>query len=713
MTFLKQIMIFLTSFMLLAMTGQTALAKDVQVSGSLLGKSSQEQAKQQVLTSELITLYGSKDSAELTYQIPAGASSGNQQLVIEYEASNLLISPSSLTVVIDDEPVKTLKLDGDSKRKTVKLNLNKSQSAQGYHNVSLKFYGVMKEGVCVRQDTSGNWIKIYPDSRLTLADSSEAKGTSLDHYPYPFAQSGNTAEETAIVIPDNPSSAEIEAAVKTEGYLKTVDSSVSIAYVTESELKKIDKPTIVIGVDKHWNGKVKKLLKQAGLQAKGENLLLAERVLKAEGKQQPVLFAQAASEDALTKKISVMTDQTYTGQLSGDTLSISKLQQTEKKESDKLTLENFGAGDITIGADKTSSAHYFYPASAVLDENQSAKLSLKLKKSETIQASTAENESASQAAELKVMINGQPHSVRLDELGKEDKNGFYHVTVKVDPKLLQKNRYIDIQFVTTGLKENNPCNTTDEEKWVFIDKNSTLSYAIKGMSPSADFQEWPLPYAGNQDQTTLIVLPDTVSQSKLEELSLVTESFGNEAQHSYTVKKSSDVTANDAKGRNLIFIGGINQFSLLKEKSSDLLVPQEKNGSFDVSSFEMLNETTKQVVFTQASVWDSRYTMAVFAPSKGDGTAVTKEIISYLNSNDESATVLNETNSQQVFTNHQQLKSETNSSDAEQPTQDHSQKWMYIGVLALIMVVAAVFIWIAAFLNSWKAVPKAEYEKRR
>ncbi|MBU8593742.1 cellulose biosynthesis cyclic di-GMP-binding regulatory protein BcsB [Bacillus subtilis] len=692
---MKQIMIFLTSFMLLAMTGQTALAKDVQVSGSLLGKSSQEQAKQQVLTSELITLYGSKDSAELTYQIPAGASSGNQQLVIEYEASNLLISPSSLTAVIDDEPVKTLKLDRDSKRKTVKLNLNKSQSAQGYHNVSLKFYGVMKEGVCVRQDTSGNWIKIYPDSRLTLADSSEAKGTSLDHYPYPFAQSGNTAEETAIIIPDHPSSAEIEAAVKTEGFLKTVDSSVSIAYVTESELKKIDKPTIVIGVDKHWNGKVKKLLKQAGLQAKGENLLLAERVLKAEGKQQPVLFAQAASEDALTKKISVMTDQTYTGQLSGDTLSISKLQQTEKKESNKLTLENFGAGDITIGADKTSSAHYFYPASAVLDENQSAKLSLKLKKSETIQASTAENESASQAAELKVMINGQPHSVRLDELGKEDKNGFYHVTVKVDPKLLQKNRYIDIQFVTTGLKENNPCNTTDEEKWVFIDKNSTLSYAIKGMSPSADFQEWPLPYAGNQDQTTLIVLPDTVSQSKLEELSLVTESFGSEAQHSYTVKKSSDVTAKDAKGRNLIFIGGINQFSLLKEKSSDLLVPQEKNGSFDVSGFEMLNETTKQVVFTQASVWDSRYTMAVFAPSKGVGTAVTKEIISYLNSNDESATVLNETNSQQVFTNHQQLKSETNSSDAEQPTQDHSQKWMYIGVLALIMVVAAVFIWIA------------------
>ncbi|MCY7930744.1 hypothetical protein MOB84_12980, partial [Bacillus inaquosorum] len=109
----------------------------------------------------------------------------------------------------------------------------------------------------------------------------------------------------------------------------------------------------------------------------------------------------------------------------------------------------------------------------------------------------------------------------------------------------------------------------------------------------------------------------------------------------------------------------------------------------------MLNETTKQVAFTQASLWDSGYTMAVFTPLKGNGMAVTKEIISYLNSTDDSATVVNETNSHQVFTNHQQLKTETNRSSAEQPSQDHSQKWLYIGVLALIMVIAAVFIWIA------------------
>lgn len=34
------------------------------------------------------------------------------------------------------------------------------------------------------------------------------------------------------------------------------------------------------------------------------------------------------------------------------------------------------------------------------------------------------------------MINGQLYLVGFDELGKEDKNGFYYVMVKVDFKLL-------------------------------------------------------------------------------------------------------------------------------------------------------------------------------------------------------------------------------------------------------------------------------------
>lgn len=64
MTFLKYIIICLASFLLITATGQAAAAKDVTVDGSILGENSREQAKQQVLTNDLLTLYGAKDSAE-------------------------------------------------------------------------------------------------------------------------------------------------------------------------------------------------------------------------------------------------------------------------------------------------------------------------------------------------------------------------------------------------------------------------------------------------------------------------------------------------------------------------------------------------------------------------------------------------------------------------------------------------------------------------
>ncbi len=35
------------------------------------------------------------------------------------------------------------------------------------------------------------------------------------------------------------------------------------------------------------------------------------------------------------------------------------------------------------------------------------------------------------------MVNGQPNAVRLDDLGNKDKDGFYHVSIPIDPKLLR------------------------------------------------------------------------------------------------------------------------------------------------------------------------------------------------------------------------------------------------------------------------------------
>lgn len=86
-------------------------------------------------------------------------------------------------------------------------------------------------------------------------------------------------------------------------------------------------------MDKHWNGKVKKLMKQSRFTGKRRKTSACGAGVEIRGQAAAILFAQAASDDVLTEKISVITNQTYTGQLSGDTLSISKLQQAEKRKA--------------------------------------------------------------------------------------------------------------------------------------------------------------------------------------------------------------------------------------------------------------------------------------------------------------------------------------------------------------------------------------------
>jgi hypothetical protein len=43
---------------------------------------------------------------------------------------------------------------------------------------------------------------------------------------------------------------------------------------------------------------------------------------------------------------------------------------------------------------------------------------------------------------------------------------------------LRSSRYIDLQFVTSGLKHNNPCIDRDENKWVYIIKTHRIRLSV-------------------------------------------------------------------------------------------------------------------------------------------------------------------------------------------------------------------------------------------
>lgn len=653
-----------------------AQSNRVQVKDEWIQPSKESKTKTQHLSEDVVTLYGQEDRTEFTYQVDQEKTESST-LTLNIEASPLLISPSSFTVMIDGEIEKTIPVSGKNQKKSIQIKLNKAQLKKGAHHIQVTFYGVLKEGVCINQETPANWLKVYPESELVFKGI-QKKDLALDNFPSPFIQTGDQKEQTDIVIPNSPDGAELEAAIKVYRTLKNKDRQKEIKLIQEKDIKQVTHPTIAVGAKGSWDGRMKTIEQGAGIKTKSSHLTLAMRTLTAKKTEQPILFVTAEKPVTIAEKINVLTQSALTGQLTGTDLLIQKTAAQTSKPSHKIRLKDFGGDDVTVGTNKTASDHYYYPKALLANQKSGAKLNLSFKKSDT---------AASKTERLTVMINDEPHDVPLTKLGNKDTNGFYHVSIPVDSKILQKNEYIDLQFVTSGFKNMESCRHTDEEGWIFIDKNSSLQIPEGTMSEKPDLAAWPLPFSS---KNTLIIIPDQIKRETINQMTMLTESFSQPEVAQYHLMKASQVTNEQLKNHPLIFIGGIQTFSLLKENAADLVVPVKKD-QYDVSSFGMINETTARIVWTQPSVWNKEQTMTVFSGMTAAEANVSNEVMQFLQTNTEKATVAIESKNKGVFSNHQSVSS-TSSSLKTSEKQSSSESWIYFACIAALILFVLVMI---------------------
>ncbi len=655
-----------------------AQSNRVQVKDDWVQPSKESKTKTQHLSEDVVTLYGQEDRTEFTYQVDQEKTESST-LTLNIEASPLLISPSSFTVMIDGEIEKTIPVSGKNQKKSIQIKLNKAQLKEGTHRIQVTFYGVLKEGVCINQDTPANWLKVYPESELTFKGI-QIKDFTLDSFPSPFIQTGDQKEQTDIVIPNSPDAAELEAAIKVYRTLKNKDRQKEIKLIQEKDIKQVAHPTIAVGAKGSWDGRMKSIEQAAGIKTKSSHLTLAMRTLTTKKTEQPILFVTAEKPVTIAGKINVLTQSELTDQLTGTDLVLQKAAAQTSKPSHKIPLKDFGGDDVTVGTNKTASDHYYYPKALLANQKSGAKLNLSFKKSDT---------AASKTERLTVMINDEPHDVPLTKLGSKDANGFYHVSIPVDSNILQKNEYIDLQFVTSGFKNMESCRHTDEEGWIFIDKDSSLQIPEGTTSEKPDLAAWPLPFTS---KNTLIIIPDQIKRETINQMAMVTESFSQPEVAQYHLMKASQVTNEQLKNHPLIFIGGIQTFSLLKEKAADLVVPVKKD-QYDVSSFGMINETTARIVWTEPSVWNKEQTMTVFSGMTAAEANVSNEVMQFLQTNTEKATVAIESKNKGVFTNHQSVSSTSNSLKTSEK-QSSSESWIYfVCIAALILFVLLMIVY--------------------
>lgn len=170
---------------------------------------------------------------------------------------------------------------------------------KGSHQIQLAFYGVLKEGVCINQETPANWLKVYPESELAFKGT-QTKDVTLDSFPSPFIQTGDQKEQTDIVIPNSPEAAELEAAMKVYRTLKNKDRQADLKIVQERTSSK-SRIQPLLWEQKETDGRVKTIEQAAKMKTASDQLTLAVRTLTGKKKNSPFYLSLLSSQRQLLK----------------------------------------------------------------------------------------------------------------------------------------------------------------------------------------------------------------------------------------------------------------------------------------------------------------------------------------------------------------------------------------------------------------------------
>lgn len=608
------------------------------------------------LTNSTIMLAGPEKEQTFYYEIKSKPQTDNNKLVFNIKYSELLITPSSVTLSVDDEPILSKEIGGKKEKEQIELVLKGKMLEEGFHAVKLSFYGVVKEGVCVEQETSGNWLSIGIESYIQLSDQ---KQQLLTDYPSQFI--GVENQSSTLIIPDNPSLATLDSGVKLAAYLAEKSSTEdAIQVVRESEVEVIDGNIIVIGATSEFQTDfMRNLLTKVKIPEAQDALFLSRHLLTDENQQVQSLFVLAHSPQEIEKRIDILTTDSLIKQLSGQQMIIETIPEGSSNPIQQtIHMKEFGMPNITLDHFETTSEQFFYRAPTIQSDG-TANLELHLKKSETITSlmKNDRQEIPEDDVELTVLVNETPYSVDMRRLS-ESENDYYTVRIPIEGKVFNQNNLIQLQFISTGLKKKNPCLATDQNRWIYIANDSFLTLPKGEAKKPLTLANFPSPFIESENETFIIV-PDMKKEWDTQLVYLSQSMQMMQGTSKWKLSLAKDLVAEDLEGKHLIFLGGPDAHPLLKEKESSLLIDYEK-GIPNLSKLGFLQEAVDQFSWLQASLWDPQKAMLVLDRAGESVPYIDDEFSRFLKRTEEQATIAVKLNQQEIYTNADQLEANEN-----------------------------------------------------
>lgn len=477
------------------------------------------------------------------------------------------IDYSTVTVLINDTPISSEKLDGNKEyKKELSISIPKDLIQNGYNKITVKAYKTISDVVCRDDANTANWLVIHKESNIDVQYSYKSVQNILSQFNNTYLKEDNGSRlTTSILVPDNYSSAELSAGMifsANFGEKKKYDDF-SFEFNTYSNLKNKNDNIIFIGKGTDSPTDILKLFNDNEKSLLNDNCII-KQVESPFNKDSKMLIIMSNDDELLIKGSKLITSNDLIKNLNQSSIVINKnndindLVSTEGEG--RIYLKDLGYENLIVKGPFTQEIilDLNIPKDKVVAEGSKIKFDIRY----------AENLDFDRSL-MTVYLNDTPIGSKRLYIDKAD-NDTFEATIPSD--LLGKS-YYQVKVAFDLNVKDLQCVTRDvDNPWAYIVNTSYIQFDYEDNN-ELTFSNYPYPFVLDDNFNDLkIIVPDIMTSTDLNNISNIVSFMGRDTKYNLgniEIIKASEFNKNDNKS-NIIIYGTPNTNNILKDINSKL-----------------------------------------------------------------------------------------------------------------------------------------------
>lgn len=522
-----------------------------------------------------IKMSGVISSSDKFFNIEENWDVKNSKLNLVFTKSELLdIDYSTITVLINDTPIHSERLDGKKEyKKEISIEIPKDLIKEGYNEIKIKAYKTISDMICRDDSNTANWLVIHKDSNINVQYAYKKSLNLISEYPTSYINTDNGSRiNTTILIPDNYSNSELSAGMTLSSDFgkKIKYANFNFDFKVYSDFKKKSDNVIYIGKENNTPTQILNLLTENEKNNLNEKCVI-KQVSSIFDKNKKMLIIISNNDELLKNASKLLSSDDLINNLNKDSIIIDKSTDVNdlkaKENREKVFLKDLGYENMIVKGPFSQEVimDIKTPKNKIVELGSKIKLNIRYAQNLDFERSLAT-----------VYVNDIP--IGSKKLFKEKSNND-SIELNLPNEVVGKN-YYQIKVVFNLELLDLACVTRDTDNpWAYISNESFIEFDYND-NKELKFINYPDPFIENNRFNDLtVVIPNSSGSKQLTYIANIIAYMGHEVEFNngnLNVVKSGELKKQN-KEDNLIIIGTPSNNNLIKDINKDLNLKFKKD----------------------------------------------------------------------------------------------------------------------------------------